>query len=82
MLALPFGIAPSAAAAAPDPPVLTAFERGGLVVVFATRRNQHTPVDLDDCSTQRNLTAQERADTRAIGEAFRAPATRLIGRDR
>lgn len=50
---------------------------GGLVVFFrhaaSDRSRDDDPiVDLDDCSTQRNLIAKGRAQARMIGEAFRA----------
>jgi virginiamycin B lyase len=50
--------------------------RGGLVLVLrhaATdfSKPDQDPVDLADCSTQRNLSAQGRADARAIGRAVR-----------
>ncbi|WP_170223149.1 trypsin-like peptidase domain-containing protein [Nonomuraea turkmeniaca] len=35
------------------------------------------PVDLDDCATQRNLSAQGRADARTIGHAFRRSGMRV-----
>lgn len=50
---------------------------GGLVVFFrhtaSDRSREDDPiVDLDDCSTQRNLIDKGRAQARMIGEAFRA----------
>ena len=49
---------------------------GGLVVMFrhaaTNRADEDDPdVDLDDCSTQRNLTDEGRDDARNIGAAFR-----------
>jgi broad specificity phosphatase PhoE len=70
------------AAAAPDPSIFSALERGGLVVVLrhaATdqRQTDRIPVDLRDCATQRNLTARGRADARAIGVGVRARRLRV-----
>ncbi len=50
---------------------------GGVVIVIrhaATDQSQpdDDEVDLDDCSTQRNLTAAGRTDAKTIGAAFRA----------
>jgi hypothetical protein len=68
------------AQAAADPtakPALTrALEAGGLVLVLrhtATdfSKPDEDPVDLTDCSTQRNLSQQGRADARAIGRGVR-----------
>lgn len=66
-----------------EPPVrdgqrlLARLRAGGMVVVFrhaATNRSAPDAerVDLEDCSTQRNLSEQGRADARVIGESFRA----------
>jgi hypothetical protein len=49
---------------------------GGLVVIFRhaatdVSDEDDPDVDLDDCTTQRNLTAEGRADARRIGAAFR-----------
>ncbi|MGH3932098.1 MAG: histidine phosphatase family protein [Pseudonocardiaceae bacterium] len=64
--------------------LLAQLRGGGVIVVIrhaATDRSQPDadertgpgagPVDFDDCSTQRNLTDEGRADARTIGEAFR-----------
>src|SRR4029453_17091970 len=53
-----------------------ALQRGGLVLVLrhaATdfSKPDEDPVDLADCTTQRNLSAQGRADARAIGRGVR-----------
>jgi len=70
---------------APDGDGLLAQLRGGGVIIVirhaATDRSQPDadertgpdagPVDFDDCSTQRNLTDEGRADARTIGEAVR-----------
>jgi broad specificity phosphatase PhoE len=65
------------ASAAPDDELWDALQRGGLVVLL--RHAITTPgvgdppgFKLDDCSTQRNLSAQGREDARKVGEAFRA----------
>jgi len=63
---------------------LTQLRGGGVIIVIrhaATDRSQQDadersgpdagPVDFDDCSTQRNLTDEGRADARTIGAAFR-----------
>jgi phosphohistidine phosphatase SixA len=66
----------TAAAAIPDadPRLGGVLRDGGLVLVLrhaATdfSKPDHDPVDLMNCRTQRNLSAQGRADTRAIGRA-------------
>jgi hypothetical protein len=56
--------------------LLSQLRRGGVIIVIrhaATDRSQPDadPVDFSDCSTQRNLTDEGRADARAIGAAFR-----------
>jgi len=56
--------------------LLARLRDGGVIVVFrhaATDRSveDEEPVDLDDCSTQRNLTDGGRDDARTIGDAFR-----------
>ncbi|HKP18821.1 MAG TPA: histidine phosphatase family protein [Gaiellaceae bacterium] len=64
------------AADAVDPKLATTLRTGGVVLVI---RHAHTdqskqdedPVDLADCGTQRNLSAQGRADARAIGQSIR-----------
>lgn len=65
------GAAPDA-----DPALAQAMQRGGLVLVLrhaATdfSRPDQDPVDLADCWTQRNLSAQGRADARSIGSGAR-----------
>ena len=70
--ATPTSVAPETA---DDGTLLDVLREGGLVIVFrhaATDRSQpdDEPVDLEDCSTQRNLNDAGRADARAIGEAF------------
>jgi virginiamycin B lyase len=62
--------------AAPSPDLARTLSAGGLVLVI---RHAHTdqskqdedPVVLSDCGTQRNLSAQGRADSRAIGRGVR-----------
>jgi S1-C subfamily serine protease len=56
--------------------LLTRLRSGGLVVMFrhaaTDPSDEDDPdVDLDDCTTQRNLTGEGRADARRIGAAFR-----------
>ena len=65
------GAAPDA-----DPALAQAMQRGGLVLVLRHAATDFTkpdqdPVDLDDCRTQRNLSAQGRADARSIGSGAR-----------
>jgi phosphohistidine phosphatase SixA len=57
--------------------VIAALKNGGHVVLFrhgTTDQSQQDtdPQNLADCTTQRNLTDDGRAEARAIGEAFRA----------
>jgi virginiamycin B lyase len=59
-----------------------ALQRGGLVLVLrhaATdfSKPDQDPVDLADCSTQRNLSARGRADARAIGRGVRRLRLRI-----
>jgi phosphohistidine phosphatase SixA len=53
-----------------------ALRSGGYVIFFrhalADDGNDATPVDLDDCRTQRNLSGQGLRDARAIGQGFRS----------
>jgi broad specificity phosphatase PhoE len=56
--------------------LMSRLRSGGLVVVFrhaaTDPSDEDDPdVDLDDCTTQRNLTGEGRADARRIGAAFR-----------
>ena len=67
-------VAGASAAAAPD--LTPSLRAGGLVVAFrhaATdfSKPDQDPVVVSDCSTQRNLSAQGRADSRAIGRGMR-----------
>jgi virginiamycin B lyase len=67
-------VAGASAAGGPDLP--RSLEAGGLVVVFrhaATdfSKPDQDPVVVSDCATQRNLSAQGRADARAIGRGMR-----------
>jgi phosphohistidine phosphatase SixA len=57
--------------------LVEALREGGYVIYFRHARTDFTMPDSDrfnlaDCSTQRNLSEDGRADARAIGEAFRA----------
>lgn len=72
------------AGAAPDadPGLTRALQRGAVVLVLrhaATdfSKPDHDPVDLTDCRTQRNLSAQGRADARAIGRGVRRLRLRI-----
>jgi phosphohistidine phosphatase SixA len=65
-----------------DPALASALQRGGLVLVLrhaATdfSKPDQDPVDLADCGTQRNLSAQGRADARAIGRGVRRLELRI-----
>jgi virginiamycin B lyase len=67
---------PGTAARAVVPGLGGELQRGGLVLVLrhaATdfSKPDQDPVDLADCTTQRNLSAQGRADARAIGRGVR-----------
>ena len=67
-------VAGASAAAGPD--LTRSLKAGGLVVVIrhaATdfSKPDQNPIVLSDCSTQRNLSAQGRADARAIGRGVR-----------
>jgi phosphohistidine phosphatase SixA len=70
------------AAATADPALASAMQRGGLVLVMrhaATdfSKPDQDPVVLADCSTQRNLDAQGRADARTIGRGVRRLKLRI-----
>ena len=65
-----------------DPALARAMQRGGLVLVLrhaATdfSKPDQDPVVLSDCSTQRNLNAQGRADARTIGRGVRRLRLRI-----
>jgi virginiamycin B lyase len=68
-------MAPSAAGAA-GPALVKQLQQGGFVLVLRhavtdqSKQDEH-PVDLGDCSTQRNLSADGRAQARAIARAVR-----------
>ena len=71
------GAAPQA-----DPALARALQQGGLVLVLrhaATdfSKPDQDPVDLDDCRTQRNLSAQGRAEARTIGRGARRLGLRI-----
>jgi virginiamycin B lyase len=66
----------SAVAGAAGPGLVNQLERGGLVVVVRhavthQSKQDEDPVDVADCATQRNLSAEGRAQARSIGRAFR-----------
>src|SRR3972149_884544 len=59
------------------PDLVTALQGGGYVIYFRHAATDFSQTDTDtqtlaDCSTQRNLVPEGRADARAIGRAFRA----------
>jgi phosphohistidine phosphatase SixA len=67
---------------AADPILAGELQRGGLVLVLrhaATdfSKPDRNPVDLGDCATQRNLSAQGRSDARAIGRGVRRLKLRI-----
>jgi phosphohistidine phosphatase SixA len=69
-------------AAGAEQPLAGALQRGGLVLVLrhaATdfSKPDQDPVVLSDCRTQRNLSAQGRADARAIGRGVRRLGLRI-----
>jgi phosphohistidine phosphatase SixA len=76
-------IAGTAGAAPDDDPALArALQQGGLVLAVrhaATdfSKPDQDPVDLADCRTQRNLSAQGRADARTIGRGARRLKLRI-----
>ena len=64
------------AAGSPSPRLVEQLQRGGLVLVLrhaVTDQTKHdeVPVDLTDCTTQRNLSADGRAQARSVGRAVR-----------
>src|SRR5262245_44735523 len=64
------------ASAAADPDLTRSLKAGGLVLVFRHAATDFSKPDQDqvvvsDCSTQRNLSAQGRADARAIGRGIK-----------
>ena len=70
-----FGLSPAASSARDDARLLDAVRNGS---AFAIMRHALAPgfsdpagFDVDDCSTQRNLSAEGRAQARAIGETLR-----------
>jgi phosphohistidine phosphatase SixA len=75
-------VAMAAAIPDADPKLGGALRQGGLVLVLrhaATdfSKPDQDPVDLSDCRTQRNLSAQGRADARAIGRGVRRLKLRI-----
>ena len=67
---------------AADPSLVNSLRAGGLVLAFrhaATdfSKPDQDPVDLGRCATQRNLSAQGRAEARAIGRAVRRLGIRV-----
>jgi phosphohistidine phosphatase SixA len=66
----------------PDPRIGQQLRAGGIVLVFrhaATDQSKQdeTPVVLSDCTTQRNLSGQGRADARTIGRQVRRLKLRI-----
>ena len=60
-----------------SPPPLDALRDGGMVIFFRHAATDHAQtdqdrLDLEDCETQRNLTAEGREQAKAIGRAFGA----------
>lgn len=68
--------------AAADPPLGEQLQRGGVILVIrhaATDQSKpdHDPVDLNDCRTQRNLSAQGRREAALIGQGARRLKLRI-----
>jgi broad specificity phosphatase PhoE len=81
LVAAALGAGASAGEAA-KPELTRALQAGGVVLVLrhaATdfSKPDRDPVDLDDCTTQRNLSAQGRAEARAIGRGVRRLGVRV-----
>ena len=81
LAALALSVAGASQASSPagrvGPDLVTALQGGGYVVYFRHAATDFSQTDTDtqnlaDCSTQRNLVPEGRADARAIGRAFRA----------
>jgi phosphohistidine phosphatase SixA len=69
-------------AASADPPLASAMQRGGLVLVLRHAATDFSKPDQDrvvlsDCRTQRNLNGQGRADSRTIGRGVRRLRLRI-----
>ena len=82
VVALALTLAAAGASAATDPDLTRSLRAGGLVVVLrhaATdfSKPDQDPVVVADCATQRNLSAQGRADARAIGRGVRRLELRI-----
>ena len=78
---------PPGAAGSPSPRLGEQLKRGGLVLVLrhaATDQSKQDedPVDLADCTTQRNLSAEGRAQARAIGRGARGSSSDRDGADK
>jgi DNA-binding beta-propeller fold protein YncE len=74
--ALLLAVGAAGAAASPTPRLVEQLQRGGLVLVVrhaATDQSKQdeVPVDLTDCSTQRMLSAEGRAQARAVARAVK-----------
>jgi phosphohistidine phosphatase SixA len=72
----------AAAATSADPALASAMKRGGLVLVVRHAATDLSKPDQDrvvlsDCRTQRNLSAQGRADARTIGRGVRRLKLRI-----
>jgi phosphohistidine phosphatase SixA len=70
-------VAASQPAGANDATLLDGLRQGGFVIYFRHADTDHKqrdvpPLNLDDCTTQRNLTDRGREHARAIGAAIRA----------
>ena len=69
-------------AQAAEPPLADQLRRGGVILVIrhaATDQSKpdQNPVDLNDCSTQRNLSAEGRRDAKLIGQSARRLKLRI-----
>ena len=68
--------------AAADPSLGEQLQRGGVILVIRHAATDHSkpdqnPVDLNDCGTQRNLSAQGRSEARLIGQGVRRLKLRI-----
>ena len=69
-------------AQAAEPPLADQLRRGGVILVIrhaATDQSKpdQNPVDLNDCGTQRNLSAEGRRDAKLIGQSARRLELRI-----
>jgi phosphohistidine phosphatase SixA len=75
-------LAPAAAQQLEGAALFAALERGGYTIylrhsITDLSQNDSSPIVVGDCTTQRNLSEQGRAQARAIGQAFKAMRIRV-----